>query len=1233
MINVYRVTGLSNTTHIWLGGQKEVKIVQVNNPQIADTALATSKICKVFPADILNCYILNQDYIPRLEAVVDGEFDNVVKKNVGILQKLVNAENHVEIDTRYGRVVLSLSVSNNDSVTKSQFFSDGRKYSEVSSTVFQTLTLQSKIAKLASVAKMREMYDCSWVFDDNGILIKDYKCIKNFAELNWVISELDKLEDGFDLGFDVETTGVKFNYGRSDNDRLLGFSLSWKDNQGVYIPLESKVFDCLDKQTVLKALYKHLCRLNLIAHNGQFEWKVMYHEGWTLEIGDDTLLLNFSIFPMPIKGFATLKNLSRLWFNHETWEFSQLFGGKAEPEMLVYLPEDLLMIYGCADADYARMLKYKLMEYLNESQKFPYKLDCKIIEILGKAEYYGAKKNVPQIEKKEKELIANMKVLEEEMIKYILSEGFENFKAKRISKLFEEVSKLKRDKGLDDDELDLVNRYYEGDDKLRDVFMDDMRLVLTEKAFNSDKRLQKILFEILDYPVLSYKRKSKQAKEKERQKIEEAKERGEILKPKPPTPATDEDALVTLLQYEIEPVDRFSDIVNEEGGIVIEASDLNGVKYPFCKLLLEYKNINKQLTTFYKQHRENPSEFWYYENKQAQARTSRLISTAQLIDKRTKSAIIPYDNCYGVNADYSQIEIRNMAGCANKYWTAMEKLINKEELSVYHRNGLRDYVEVLSNPETDMHRETAARMLRKAAEDVTSDERSGHKTYSFGVPYGMRAFALSADNLIKYVDNMSENRDVEVNKILQDSGVSLSKWNFSNYPIYKYLNYNRESTLIVRKDSKTDRIPPYFDGHDVGYVENDFGRRRYFYLDDMNDLKKASIFKEAGHFPIQSGSRELFFINKLNMYNKMKEMGWVENPTGGNSPKPDKFFMEIFVHDEFFGSVDVSIHPYDVVKLIYSNCFIKLKYHPTYFMGINFVNNWCEGKKGTNELPVMLVKEIYEVPEKEYPEYDGNGYFIVRDVQGAVINKLWVIDYFAQLVKDYELRRVLQEVEGFGNIPLEEVPPKITSYYVKPLIVKYGVKFGCKKSNTMCDMLRVILENRDYDFLKEKVKCSRLIAENKVEDEETSEEEMWSLFDEPGEFTDSEVITSLNLSEIMRKSKETVFDEFSNQVIKEESSNYIIHDKERKMYQESNFDGKKKDPRVIISISGKLILNLNSVPHLKQHEIVNEIKKRYEDPNGSLFEVMNALGLKRQPFRIFNFDRESIESILETIAE
>ena len=141
MINVYRVTGLSNTTHIWLGGQKEVKIVQVNNPQIADTALATSKICKVFPADILNCYILNQDYIPRLEAVVDGEFDNVVKKNVGILQKLVNAENHVEIDTRYGRVVLSLSVSNNDSVTKSQFFSDGRKYSEVSSTVFQTLTL------------------------------------------------------------------------------------------------------------------------------------------------------------------------------------------------------------------------------------------------------------------------------------------------------------------------------------------------------------------------------------------------------------------------------------------------------------------------------------------------------------------------------------------------------------------------------------------------------------------------------------------------------------------------------------------------------------------------------------------------------------------------------------------------------------------------------------------------------------------------------------------------------------------------------------------------------------------------------------------------------------------------------------------------------------------------------------------------------------------------------------
>ena len=59
-------------------------------------------------------------------------------------------------------------------------------------------------------------------------------------------------------------------------------------------------------------------------------------------------------------------------------------------------------------------------------------------------------------------------------------------------------------------------------------------------------------------------------------------------------------------------------------------------------------------------------------------------------------------------------------------------------------------------------------------------------------------------------------------------------------------------------------------------------------------------------------------------------------------------------------------------------------------MGINIVNNWYEGKQGTNELPVPVVQRIAETPESEYPEYK-DGYFYVGG------NKFWVVDYFTQL--------------------------------------------------------------------------------------------------------------------------------------------------------------------------------------------------------------------------------------------
>ncbi|MFI5227313.1 MAG: DNA polymerase, partial [Candidatus Limnocylindrales bacterium] len=74
-----------------------------------------------------------------------------------------------------------------------------------------------------------------------------------------------------------------------------------------------------------------------------------------------------------------------------------------------------------------------------------------------------------------------------------------------------------------------------------------------------------------------------------------------------------------------------------------------------------------------------------------------------------------------VAADYSQIELRILA----------------------HVSGDQHLKDAFAR-EADIHRETAARVLKKDAADVTSEERSMAKMVNFGLAYGMSDFGLSS---------------------------------------------------------------------------------------------------------------------------------------------------------------------------------------------------------------------------------------------------------------------------------------------------------------------------------------------------------------------------------------------------------------------------------------------------------------------------------------------------------
>src|SRR5207247_1062486 len=72
-------------------------------------------------------------------------------------------------------------------------------------------------------------------------------------------------------------------------------------------------------------------------------------------------------------------------------------------------------------------------------------------------------------------------------------------------------------------------------------------------------------------------------------------------------------------------------------------------------------------------------------------------------------------------ADYSQIELRILA----------------------HVSGDEHLKDAFAR-QADIHRETAARVLHKAPEDVSHDERSMAKMVNFGIAYGMSDYGLSS---------------------------------------------------------------------------------------------------------------------------------------------------------------------------------------------------------------------------------------------------------------------------------------------------------------------------------------------------------------------------------------------------------------------------------------------------------------------------------------------------------
>jgi DNA polymerase-1 len=168
-------------------------------------------------------------------------------------------------------------------------------------------------------------------------------------------------------------------------------------------------------------------------------------------------------------------------------------------------------------------------------------------------------------------------------------------------------------------------------------------------------------------------------------------------------------------------------------------------------------------------------------------------------------------------ADYSQIELRILA----------------------HVSGDVHLKEAFER-RADIHRETAARVLKKEPADVTADERSMAKMVNFGLAYGMSDFGLSSRAGIPRADAQAF-----IN---------------SYFAAYSGISYYMMHIKEVAREQ--------------GYVSTLFGRRRWIpELSARNSSLRGAGERMAINMPIQGTAADIVKIAMNRLYRRMIDEG------------------------------------------------------------------------------------------------------------------------------------------------------------------------------------------------------------------------------------------------------------------------------------------------------------------------------------------------------------------------
>lgn len=649
------------------------------------------------------------------------------------------------------------------------------------------------------LSQLRTEKDLSWYFNKDGSIKKNYKVLHTIDDVIEVTKILDKASI---IAVDTETEGLNV-YALSESNpiksRIVGMSISWNLNQGIYIPFRHTEFENVPIIEALDLLKPYLETMNIICHNGIFDGKVFLDNGIKLHVMQDTMIMNFIRNPTESKGHNGLKELTKELIGSDTLELDDIFNRKSDAGLFKYLTEDLVRIYACADTDFTLQLYFILKDKLAEALKRPYQLDVEVERELISSEYYGNKIDMTLLNQLNDFNDKDLAVLEKEMYKFIGKVGSLT------------LLKLEHDNLIKKGELTR-----EKSEEILEEWQRQPKFQNASYEFNigSNKELDKILYSVLNYPVLRVSKSGNNSVDKfaieDLSKIM-SNEKGNYY---------EEDIMSSTYRTAFE---------DDDTKVLINANEFNSMQYPFVYLLGKWRKLEKLKTAFFTPLLQgNLEERFYAPFKMCNAETGRIINRVQTLIGQLKKLIVPFSSDYYLCVfDFAQIEYRVVAGLSEN-----EKLVN-----------------VLRNPRADYHREGGASFYKTEPYKITHDQRKKLKVINFAKLYKMSDNSLCEALFGRIYDE-------KVKKKKMEETVELSvRWEGANYKLRGYLEGYVKFAL------------------QNGYVKNPYGRRRYFNLADMTPSKKGKIERMAGNYPIQSFAAELFKLAFVKFRRRVRKEG------------------------------------------------------------------------------------------------------------------------------------------------------------------------------------------------------------------------------------------------------------------------------------------------------------------------------------------------------------------------